>query len=213
MSHIHHIELKEISAGLEKLKLGDLVTLSGRIHVTIGIPVHKHLIQYIKNNDIDLLNQMRGGCFFHLSTYVEETEGLNKPLYINPSTSTRYNEWMPEIVNGFQLKMVGGKGGLDEHCVKEMRKNGCIYLSFLGGGSPLLSRGLKRVVDSKWNDYISQFRLLTLDVEHFGPATVAIDAKGNSVYENLRSSADQKLESIIEELSATRKNQKSINAS
>jgi fumarate hydratase subunit beta len=204
MSSIHHINLNTTSSDIKDLRIGDLVTISGSIHVTIGIPVHKHLIECIKENDSSVCEEMKGGCFFHLSTFVEETSLDLKPLYINPSTSTRYNEWMPEIIDGLNLKMVGGKGGLDQRSVDQLAKNGCVYLSFLGGGSPILSKGLKRIINSRWNNYISQFRLLTLEVEHFGPATVAIDSTGNSIYGNLILNAENKLDSIMNELNSQR---------
>jgi fumarate hydratase subunit beta len=204
MSAVQHINLNSNSSDIKNLRIGDLVTISGSIHVTIGIPVHKHLIECIKENDLSVCEEMKGGCFFHLSTYVEETSTGQKPLYINPSTSTRYNEWMPDLIDGFNLKMVGGKGGLDQRSVDQLTKNGCVYLSFLGGGSPFLSKGLKRVINSRWNNYISQFRLLTLEVDHFGPATVAIDSTGNSIYGNLISSAEGKLDSIMNELNTQR---------
>lgn len=201
---IHHIDLNKDASKIKDLRVGELVTLSGLIHVTIGIPVHKHLINSLSDRESPILEKMRGGCFFHLSTYVDEGPLGMKPLYINPSTSTRYNEWMPSLIEGFQLKMVGGKGGLDEHSVQAIRENGSVYLSFLGGGSPMLSKGLKRVVDSNWNNYISQFRLLTLEVEQFGPATVAIDAMGHSIYEDLKLSAGLKFDAIVEELNTQR---------
>ena len=74
-----------------------------------------------------------------------------------------------------------------------MRRQGCVYLSFLGGGCTLLSRAIRRVVSVHWTDYIAQFRLLTLEVSELGPATVAIDAHGASLYEQLAQRAQQRL--------------------
>ena len=55
-----------------------------------------------------------------------------------------------------------------------------------------------------WPDYISQFRLVTLEVQALGPATVAIDAHGNSVYEHLRAQAGERLPAIVEQMNAAR---------
>ena len=204
MMSTHHIDINKDTTKIKDLKVGDFVSLSGLIHVTIGIPVHKHLIDTLGVKDHTIHEKLRGGCFFHLSTYVEESPLGSNPLYINPSTSTRYNEWMPKLIEGFQLKMVGGKGGLDQRSVEAIRKNSGVYLSFLGGGSPMFSKGLKRVVESNWNSYISQFRLLTLEVEQFGPATVAIDSAGNSIYQDLKSSAEMRFDTIIHDLNMRR---------
>jgi fumarate hydratase subunit beta len=138
---------------------------------------------------------LRDGAFLHLSCYNRERadgEG-HEALYLNPTTSTRYSPFMPRLIEGCGLRLVGGKGGLDRASVEAMQRQGCVYLSFLGGGCTLLAQAIRGVVSVHWSDYISQFRLLTLDVSELGPATVAIDAHGNSVYEQLRTQAEQRL--------------------
>ncbi|HYF19631.1 MAG TPA: fumarate hydratase C-terminal domain-containing protein, partial [Ramlibacter sp.] len=107
--------------------------------------------------------------------------------------STRYAPWMPRLVEGYGLRLVGGKGGLDAAGVAALQRQGCVYLSFLGGGVALLSQAIRRVAAVHWTDFIEQFRLLTLEVEDLGPATVAIDSHGNSVYEQLRATATERV--------------------
>ena len=60
-----------------------------------------------------------------------------------------------------------------------------MYLSFLGGGCPLLSEAITDVVSVHWTDLIAHFRLVTLRVAGLGPLTVGIDAHGNSLYDTL----------------------------
>jgi fumarate hydratase subunit beta len=60
------------------------------------------------------------------------------------------------------------------------------------------------VADVQWTDLISQFRLVKLSVEDLGPATVAIDAHGNSLYENLRRGAGERRSGILAALNAQR---------
>jgi fumarate hydratase subunit beta len=195
MNPIHDLQLPLTRASILDLKLGDMVRLSGEITVTIGLPTHRRLADALAENT-PLPVDLHDGAFFHLSTYVEETAQGPVPLYLNPSTSTRYNPWMPALIRGLGVRLVGGKGGLDEASVAAMRESGCVYLSFLGGGANLLSRSLRRVVAMNWTEYISQFRLLTLEVENLGPATVAIDAHGNSLYEQLHAQATARMPAI-----------------
>ena len=107
---------------------------------------------------------------------------------------------MPTLIRSLGLRLVGGKGGLDAASVRAMQDSGCAYLSFLGGGCTPLSQAIRGVVSSHWNEYISQFRLVTLRVEALGPATVAIDAHGRSVYEDLRQRAQSRLPGILARL-------------
>lgn len=203
MSRLHDLTLPLSEAQACELRVGDMVTLTGNVTVSIGIPTHKRMAEAARHGEA-LPIDIRNGAFFHLSTYVREQEGVSTPLYLNPSTSTRYNAWMPDIIRGLGPRLVGGKGGLDRDSVKALRECGCVYLSFLGGGSPLLSRALRGVRSSHWNEYISQFRLLTLDVEALGPATVSIDAQGNSAYDDLSAQARTRLPGILEQLKHTR---------
>ncbi|HEY4370428.1 MAG TPA: fumarate hydratase C-terminal domain-containing protein [Burkholderiales bacterium] len=201
----HELQLPLADEQVKELAVGDMVLLSGEITVSIGLPTHQRMVQSI-NDGVPLPVDLRGGAFFHLSTYLKEVPGaLPQPLYMNPSTSTRYNAYMPTLIRSLGLKLVGGKGGLDAASVAAMREAGCAYLSFLGGGCTLLAQSIESCVASNWNEYISQFRLVTLKVRTLGPATVGIDAHGNSVYESLRGQALERRAQILNELNHQRR--------
>ena len=132
-------------AKVRTLSAGDFVTLDGEIVITAGLPTHHLIIEHIdagKALPIDIT----GGTFFHLGSYSRDRDGAFEVLYMNPTTSTRFNPLMPRIIRHFDLRAVGGKGGLDRQCAETMKEVGCVYLSFLGGGSPLLSDAIKEVV-------------------------------------------------------------------
>jgi fumarate hydratase subunit beta len=185
------------------LRVGELVRLSGKVTVSIGIPTHQRMAEAAVQGK-PLPVDIRGGAFLHLSTYVRESDGLCEPVYLNPSTSTRYNAWMPAIVRGLGPRIVGGKGGLNDESVAALQECGCVYLSFLGGGSPLLSRALRGVHSMHWTEYISQFRLLTLEVQSLGPATVAIDAQGQSIYQSVAARAQARMPDILAQMAKAR---------
>lgn len=201
---LHQLALPLSRDQVRALAVGDMVTIDGAITVSIGLTTHQRMVQAVIDGQA-LPVDLRGGAFFHLSTCVQETGDGPAPLYLNPSTSTRYNAWMPSLVRGLDLRLTGGKGGLDAACVQALRDTGCVYLSFPGGAAPLLSRGLRGVLSSHWNEYISQFRLLTLRVASLGPATVAIDAHGNSLYEQLREQAQARMPQLLQRLDAARR--------
>ena len=201
----HRLQLPLDAAAVRELAVGDMVLFSGDITISIGLPTHQRMVRTLEAGQALPLD-MRGGAFFHLSSYIRDGVGGEdaQALYMNPSTSTRYNAYMPTLIRSLGLRLVGGKGGLDRASVVAMQEVGCAYLSFLGGGCTLLSESIERVVSSHWNEYISQFRLVTLRVQDLGPATVAIDAQGNSVYESLRVRAQDRLPGILAELKHSR---------
>ena len=188
------------------LRVGDQVSLTGQVTMSIGLPTHKRMAELLECGEALPLD-LAGGAFVHLSSYNRESAEAPagfEALYLNPSTSTRYDEYMPAIIAQSGVRVVGGKGGLSAACVAAMREAGCVYLSFLGGGCTLLSHAIRGVASVHWNEYISQFRLVTLNVERLCPATVAIDANGNSVYDSLRTQAQARLPDILDKLDKAR---------
>lgn len=185
------------------LALGDIVQLDGEVVVTIGLPTHKRMLEHIRT-DKPLPFDLTGGSLYHLSICSREDNGRIESLYVNPTTSTRFNAFMPDLVRQFGLTSLSGKGGLDMTCVHAMQEAGCVYFSMVGGSSALLSQGVADVIETAWDDLIMQFRLTRVRLDGFGPVTVAIDAHGNSMYEQLTQAARDRLPGILETMRATR---------
>ena len=184
------------------LTLGEVVTLTGEITTTIGLPTHKRILDYMAADrplplDLD-------GSLFHLSICSREAGDGLEPLYVNPTTSTRFNALLPAIIRRYGLHALSGKGGLGPECVAAMQETGCVYFSMVGGSSALLSLGVKEIIATAWDDLIMQFRVSRVRLEDFGPLTVAIDAHGNSLYEKLSQTARDRLPDIMARLNAGR---------
>lgn len=200
----HDLKLPLSDADVRALKVGDIVYVSGEIHSTAGIPTHKRMLECLARGEA-LPFGLKGGALFHLGSYnIEDADGGLKILYINPTTSTRFNDLMPQLIPALGLRLTGGKGGLDARSAQAMKDAGCVYLSFLGGGAPILTDAIKRVTGIGWRDMISHYRLVRIEVERLGPLTVAIDAHGNSVYDDTIKAIQDKRASILAELRADR---------
>ena len=183
-------------ASIRSLRAGDMVVVDGDVVITAGLPTHQRLIDCLDNATqppVDLHNQ----ALFHLGGYSRGEGDAFEMLYINPTTSTRFNPYMPRLIEGFGLRVVGGKGGLDEHSVAAMQKVGCVYLSFLGGGCTLLSRAINHVVEVGWSEMLTHYRLSKINVSELGPAVVAIDAHGNSLYAENAAQAQARVEQAM----------------
>jgi fumarate hydratase subunit beta len=180
------------------LNVGDLAILDGEMTVTVGMPTVKRLASRLASGE-PLPIDLNGGTFMHMGICSREEgpSGRLTPLYINPTTSTRFNALMPEVIRRLRLTAVGGKGGLSRDSVEAMREVGCVYFSVVGGASALMSMAVQEIVETAWDDLIMQFRLTRIRVSGFGPVTVAIDAHGNSLYETLAASARERMPSIL----------------
>lgn len=186
------------------LRAGDMVLLDGEITITAGLPTH-HRILACAEEGRDPPIDLQGGSLLHLGSYSQDKpEGGLEVLYMNPTTSTRFNPLMPRLIRHFGLTAVGGKGGLDAACREAMQEVGCVYFSFLGGGAPLHSAAITAVRAVAWNDLIAHYRLVRLAVQGLGPVTVGIDAHGNSLFETLARQATDRMPEILAQLDRDR---------
>ncbi len=199
----HRMNFPLSEADARKLKAGDQVIIDGEIVVTAGLPTHHRLIGCFDGKE-PLPMKLQGQSMFHLGSYSREKngEGSSGPddleiLYINPTTSTRFNPVMPRIIRELQLHAIGGKGGLDDKSVAAMQETGCVYLSFLGGGATLHTHAMREVLEVGWSDMLMHYRLVRLRVEGLGPVTVAIDAHGNSTYAEAQGNASARMDDIM----------------
>jgi fumarate hydratase subunit beta len=197
-----HITCPPTPEAIRQLRVGDLVYLSGEIIVTGGQPAHKRMIEHIES--WEPLPMPMSGTFIHMPHMVEETADGYDVHYVNPTTSARFDAYMPRLIRAFDLMIVGGKGGLGRESVAAMREKGCVYVSLLGGGSAILSAAIKEVLQVEWQDFPSHFRLSRFRVEELGPLTVGIDSHGQSIYEQLESTARDRLPEIMAQLAHRR---------
>lgn len=191
-------------ADARRLRVGDQVIIDGEIVVTAGLPTHHRLVECLDGKQ-PLPMELQGQSVFHLGSFSRTRAGGKGPddleiLYINPTTSTRFNPVMPRLIEGLQWHATGGKGGLDGACVEAMRRTGCVYLSFLGGGATLHTRAVREVLAVGWSDMLMHYRLVRLRVEGLGPATVAIDAHGHSTYADTQANAAARMQDIMASL-------------
>jgi fumarate hydratase subunit beta len=186
------------------LRAGDMIRLDGEIVITAGLPTVQRLVACAEGGR-DPPIALDGGSLQHLGSYSQDTtDGGLEILYMNPTTSTRFNALMPRLIRHFGLTAVGGKGGLDAASVAAMAEVGCVYLSFLGGGAPLHSSAITAVRQVAYPDLVAHYRLVRLAVSGLGPVTVGIDAHGNSLFDALQAQARDRLPGILEALAASR---------
>lgn len=185
------------------LRAGDIVRLTGDVVATAGYPAHQRLVQAIEAGRPPPV-PLYGAALFHMGSMSRQDDTALRPLYVNPTTSTRFNAFIPRIVRHYGLTALAGKGGLDAEGVAALRDTGCVYLSIVGGAAALLTEGVQEVIETGWDDLIEQFRLSRLRLSGFGPLTVAIDAHGNSLYHDLAAQAQARLPGIMARLAAER---------
>ena len=118
---------------------------------------------------------------------------------IGATTSSKFNAYTPEFIRLSGVRAVIGKGGMDRNVLDAMQECGCVYLAIVGGCSAIYTPHveLKREFwpQKSWADNQLQLRL-----DAFGPLFVAMDANGNSIYEQCGDTAQENLPAIYEKL-------------
>ncbi|MGX9933902.1 fumarate hydratase C-terminal domain-containing protein [Advenella kashmirensis] len=192
----HRMTFPLSSSDARTLRAGDQVIIDGEIIITAGLPTHARFLDCLDGKEPFPMD-LHGASLFHLGSYSRETAGQFEILYINPTTSTRFNPHMPRLIRELLLHATGGKGGLDDASAKAMQEAGCVYLSFLGGGCTLLSQAIEEVLEVGWTDMLTHYRVVRLRVKGLGPVTVGIDAHGNNLYTRIHEAAQKQLMSGV----------------
>lgn len=193
-----------------QLRAGDQVVIDGEIVISAGLPTYQRLTGCLDGREQPPMD-LRGQSVLHIGSFSRDVEdksgdGRFELLYLNPTTSTRFNPLMPKLIRGFEWHAVGGKGGLDEGSVAALQEVGGVYLSFLGGGCTLLSQAIEEVLEVGWSDMLVHYRVVRLRVKGLGPATVGIDAHGRSLYAEEQARAARRLPELLAQLDAARRN-------
>ncbi|WP_188969303.1 fumarate hydratase C-terminal domain-containing protein [Neoroseomonas lacus] len=204
MSEFRRLTMPMSREDARSLRAGDMILVDGEIVITAGLPTVQRLVACAEEGRAPPF-PLDGGSLLHLGSYSQDTaDGGLEILYMNPTTSTRFNRLMPGLIRHFGLTAVGGKGGLDADCVQAMQEVGCIYLSFLGGGAPLHSAAIEAVREVAYSDLVAHYRLVRLAVRGLGPLTVGIDTHGNSLFDTLQEQAQDRLPAILAQLAKDR---------
>ena len=127
-------------SAIRSLKAGDPVSITGLIH-TGRDKLHKY---FADGGDLGV--DFTDGALYHCGPVVIEKDGEWKVVAAGPTTSVRENPYEPEFIAKTGVRIVIGKGGMDDATLEAMRKYGCVYIQAVGGAAALVTtRGQKLI--------------------------------------------------------------------
>lgn len=171
---------------IRKLKTGDKVELSGIIF-TARDKAHLYLLKSDEFKD-RLLN----GVIYHCGPIVKE----NRVISAGPTTSERLSLYAPEVIKKYKIRAIIGKGGMDESTLKAMKKFGCTYFAAIGGCGALIADSIKEVKGVYKEEFGMPEAIYELEVKDM-PLIVAMDSKGNSIYDKVLESSWKKVRKMM----------------
>jgi len=160
---------------LNELNAGDVVYLTGNI-LTARDQAHKRILERGAPLDIE------GAAIFHAGPIITEDGNGYKMVAVGPTTSMRMNPYQSDVLD-LGPKIVIGKGGMDDNVREALVRNNAIYVVATGGCAALYVDAVEEIESVDWLDLGMPEAIWNLKVKDFGPLIVAMDSKGNSLYD------------------------------
>jgi tartrate/fumarate subfamily iron-sulfur-dependent hydro-lyase beta chain len=164
------------------LKVGDEGTISGLVF-TGRDAVHKYLHE---GGQLPAGMSLAGGILYHCGPVViKDEQGQWKCVAAGPTTSIREEPYQWQIIRDFGLRGVIGKGGMGDKTVAACKEHGCVYLHAIGGAAQVLAECIQKVNQVHFmEEFGAPEAIWEFEVRDF-PATVTIDAQGNSLHKDV----------------------------
>ena len=177
---------------VRSLKLGEIANITGPV-VPGRDEVHIRALEYLdEGKDVPVcLNE---AALYHCGPIMKQNQdGSWSVVAAGPTTSARMNALEPRFIREFRIRAIIGKGGMSKEVVEAMKEVGCVYLAATGGVAVTYAEGLARVTGHDWADLGMPEALWQFQTKSLGPLIVAIDANGNSLYENVKQKVAENL--------------------
>jgi fumarate hydratase subunit beta len=195
---IHKLRTPISEEIVRKLRINDTIYLSGTI-VTLRDASYRRALE-LHNEGKEFPINLEGLAVFHCGPLVKKEGGEWRVVTAGPTTSARMDLYEGDFIKNFKVRIVVGKGGMGKNTVDAMKKFGVVYGAFTGGAGVLAAKAIKQVKGVEWSDLGMPEAMWILEVENFGPLTVAIDTLGKNLFETIQAKADMEKQKIYKKL-------------
>jgi L(+)-tartrate dehydratase beta subunit len=184
-------------AEILKLRAGDEVTVQGHI---IGIRDRTQI--RIFDQGVEPPMDLAGAFLLHTAPNVRkvatdvEGRGKYEKICIGTTTSARMVRFTEPLGRRYGVRAICGKGGFPDEAIAPMHELGMVYFAIVGGAAALETTQIEEIEEVMWEELMPEC-LWKFRVKDFGPLTVGIDAHGNSLYHDVQTRAQAKLEELI----------------
>lgn len=207
MARTIHLNPPEITEEqIRSLNRGDIVSLTGII-VTGRDVAHKYIEdtflsgKEVSAEDAQILESLKkylsGGVLYHAGPVVMKDE--KGELYFTaagPTTSIREEPYEYDVIRLLGLRGVIGKGGMGDKTLKACSEFGSVYLHAIGGAAAYIAQSVKKVVTRFKDEFGTPESFWVIEVENF-ECVVTMDAHGDSLHSDIRSSSEAKAKEIM----------------
>ena len=177
---------------IRSLKAGDHVVLQ---NILFGIRDATYIHMFDKGRKAKF--DMNGHAVIHTAPNVEKVPVSNeypagyRSICIGTTTSQRMERFTRPLMQEYGVRITIGKGGLGEDSRKAFQEFGGVYLAIIGGTAALETTWITAIEDVDMDD-LNPESLWRFAIKDFGPLLVAMDSHGNSVYDAVKKTAEDR---------------------
>jgi len=188
----HEFTMPVTEDDIRKLKIGDHVVLQDTL---FGIRDATQIHMFDKGRETRL--DLDGHAVIHTAPNVMKVPVSNscpagyQSICIGTTTSARMERFTRPLMERNGVRMIIGKGGLGENSAQAFQDLGGVYLAIIGGTAALETTWIEQIVDVDMDD-LNPESLWHFRIKDFGPLLVAMDAHGGSLYDAVRTGAQNK---------------------
>jgi len=174
------------------LRVGDTVTLHGTLF-GIRDATLIHMFDKDRRTRMDL----RGHAVIHTAPNIKKVPGSNanpagyEAVCVGTTTSQRMERFTEPLMTREGVRIIVGKGGMGPGTLAAFRTYGGAYLAIIGGAAALETTWIEAIEDVDL-DELNPESLWQFRVRGFGPLLVAMDSHGNSLYDTVNKSAQDR---------------------
>jgi len=185
---------------VRRLKVGDVVLLSGRVYTGRDV-LHHYLTTHPEpRGSRGQPLQLRGAALYHCGPVALQEGGHWTIQAAGPTTSIREEPYEADLIETFGLRAVIGKGGMGPRTLAALKKCGAVYLSAIGGAAQYYARCIEAVEGVDFLAFGIPEAMWRLRVRDF-PAVVTMDAHGRSLHAEVERDSAQELEHLASPVS------------
>lgn len=162
---------------ISALCAGDSVLLSGEM-ITGRDAAHKRLFELAEKGE-PLPVSIQGETIYYVGPAPAKPGCAVGPA--GPTSSYRMDKYAPTLLD-MGLKGMVGKGARNREVIDAIVRNHAVYFAAIGGAAALIAKSIKKTEPICYEDLGTE-SVRRYYVEDF-PCIVAIDARGNNVYES-----------------------------
>ncbi len=182
MSRVTKLKTPITEADVLRLRVGDLVSISGTAYEIKAMPQYAKLQEHISKHG-ETPKELKNAVICHTFSSVNRGPKSASLNYFGFITSFGFNKFMPEVLRAFKNRAIIGKAGMGDAVLDALGEVHSVYLAGINGCSAYYTqqvRGIEIVLADIFPGGIVKY-----DFDGLSPLIVTMDSHGGSLHKQV----------------------------